>query len=202
MNKLFPDEKVTNKNIVIRTLRKEDLEMLSEYFLGLSDQTRQFYGPHPFNREWAEKICGNNDTDDMIRVIALSDETGRERILAYFIIKIGVWGSDMKRYAEIGMPLDNETDCTLAPSVSDDRQSSGLGSMVMAYILKFIPMIGRQRIVLWGGVQAINERAVHFYIKHGFIKVNEFEHNGFLCYDMIMSISGRGGERLSDGKVI
>ena len=37
---------------------------------------------------------------------------------------------------------------------------------------------GVNRIVLWGGVQATNEKAVNFYKKHGFIELGHFEHNG------------------------
>lgn len=44
---------------------------------------------------------------------------------------------------------------------------------------------GTKRIILWGGVQAGNEKAVSYYLKHGFRTVGQFEHNGN-NYDMIL----------------
>ena len=80
-------------------------------------------------------------------------------------------------------------DCTLAPSVADDYQSKGLGSVLMRRLVEIAREIGRTRMVLWGGTQATNDRAVHFYHKHGFTTVGEFqEPPGFNNYDMILDL--------------
>jgi diamine N-acetyltransferase len=44
--------------------------------------------------------------------------------------------------------------------------------------------------MLWMGVQATNERAVHFYTKWGFHKVGEF-YTDKNNYDMILDLSQR-----------
>jgi diamine N-acetyltransferase len=103
-------------------------------------------------------------------------------------VKLGVWESDSKRYTALGIPLEGNTDCTLAPSVSDNNQSHGIGSVMMQYILMHVKDLGWRRMALWGGVQALNDRAVHFYTKHGFVKVNEFVCDDLLNYDMILNL--------------
>ena len=91
-----------------------------------------------------------------------------------------------------GWILHDETDCTLAPSVADAYQSQGLGSLMMQHLLGLLPRLGRQRMLLWGGVRADNPRAVHFYTKFGFQRVGDFEAGGTNNYDMIADLVIRG----------
>ena len=59
----------------------------------------------------------------------------------------------------------------------------------MVQLKQFARQLGRTRMVLWGGTQATNDRAIHFYQKHGFRTVGEFqEPPGFNNYDMIMDL--------------
>ena len=45
--------------------------------------------------------------------------------------------------------------------------------------------VGFRRTGLWGGVQCNNEKAVNFYLKHGFRILGQFEYNGW-NYDMVL----------------
>ena len=161
--------------VTLRPVNAHDARSLGAYFLGLGEETRRRYGPHPFDQETADTICAEVEGSNTIRIIATTGSDDTEQVFAYFIVIAGVLDGDVRRYSEIDMPLDPETDCTLAPSVADAYQSQGLGSLVFAHVLDVVRRMGRKRLVLWGGVQATNERGKRFYAKNGFRYVNSFE---------------------------
>lgn len=172
-----------------RPLRPDDAARLGAYFDDLSPLSRSRYGPHPFDQATADAICAGIASDDILRLLGtIVGDDGQERIVAYFLLKRGVWEGDAKRYEALGIPLDPATDITLAPSVADAYQDRGIGSRMASYALETARGMGYRRVVLWGGVQAGNERAVHFYAKCGFRKVGEFftDKNNF---DMILDLS-------------
>ncbi len=158
----------------LRPMRKDDAERFAVYLDALSAETRARWGPHAFDGDTARAICRDIESDDVLRYIATTTNDGEEFIIAYILLKMGVWDSDKARYAAIGIDLTAITDCTLAPSVADAYQNSGIGSLMVSHLLRCAPLMGRTRIVLWGGVQATNDRAIHFYSKCGFRKVGEF----------------------------
>lgn len=175
--------------IVFRLVSPVDSAILGDYFTSLSDETRRRYGPHPFDRETAERLCRTTDPAEVLRMIAVVPGSTGERVIAYFILILGIRDDDAKRYTKLSLPLDASTDCTLAPSVADEYQSQGLGSILMNRLIVLSRQLGRRRMVLWGGTQATNDRAIHFYHKHGFKTVGEFqEPAGFNNYDMIMDL--------------
>jgi GNAT superfamily N-acetyltransferase len=160
--------------VLFRPLRAEDAAALGQYFLGLSAATRARYGPHPFDQPTADALCANLDHARLLRLVAVREDAGEERVVAYFLLYRGARESDSRRYAALGIPLDDATDCALAPSVADEYQDRGLGSLLMAHVLECARLLGHRRMVLWDGVQASNARAVHFYRKWGFQQVGEF----------------------------
>jgi hypothetical protein len=180
----------TGEPITIRPLRADDADRLMEYFGSLSAKTRARYGPHPFDAQTARSICASLDPADVLRMVACVSHAGGERLIAYVLLKMGILEADRQRYEKLGIPLDPESDCTLAPSVADDYQNQGIGSLIMQHLLEVAPGLGRRRIVLWLGVQATNDRAVHFYTKWGFRKVGEF-YTDKNNYDMLLDLSQR-----------
>jgi len=161
---------------------------LGAYFTGLSQATRRVYGPHPFDQETADSFCAALDSTDTLRMLTWVKEEGVERIVAYFVVKLGVRAGERRRYEALGLVLHGETDCTLAPSVADAYQSQGLGSLMLQHLLGLLPRLGRRRLLLWGGVHTDNPRAVHFYTKFGFRRVGEFKAGGTNNYDMIADL--------------
>lgn len=161
---------------------------MGAYFTGLSQATRRVYGPHRFDQETADGFCAALDSARTLRMLAWIEEEQVERIVGYFVVELGVRAGDRRRYEALGLVLHNETDCTLAPSVADAYQSEGLGSLMMQHLLGILPRLGRQRMLLWGGVRADNPRAVHFYTKFGFRRVGDFEAGGTNNYDMIAEL--------------
>ena len=158
----------------LRPLMGHDAAILGEYLLGLSDRTRSFYCPHPFDQETAVRLCASVNHAETLRLVAAVDRQGRERMVGYFIVNLGIRARDRQRYHVLNIVLDDATDCTLAPSVADDFQNTGLGSLMMVHLKNVLKQCGRHRIILWGGVQERNALAVHFYQKFGFEKVGEF----------------------------
>lgn len=177
----------SGEEMLIRPLRADDATRCGEYLRGLSEQTRARYQPHPFDQQTANEICATLDPDALLRLVATVPGAGGERIIAYMLLKLGVLDADQRRYEALGIPLDPSTDCTFAPSVADDYQNQGIGSMMLRHIIQAAPKLGRRRIVLWHGVQATNDRAVHFYTRWGFRKVGEF-YTDKNNYDMILDL--------------
>lgn len=178
---LPPDELIT-----IRLLESTDAAKLTAYFNGLSDQTKQYFAPHSFIEETVRHICKTLNPNELVRLIATSgaDQT----IIAYTLLLAGATPSDMARYDALGIPVNTETDYSIAPSIADAYQSRGLGNHLMSKVLTIARAMNKQRIILWGGVQARNERALRYYRKHGFVEVGQFE-NDVLNYDMCLNLA-------------
>lgn len=168
----------------VRLHLSTDGKRLAHYFTHLSEATRRVYGPHPFTAEQAHAFCRDIDYADTLRFLALDGH----RIVAYFILHLGVLDSDVQRYATRMQQLDCDTDCTLAPSVADDFQERGVGSALFPRLSHIAKRLGQQRIVLWGGVRADNPRAVHFYEKMGFVEWGQFETKDTNNYDMLLEL--------------
>ena len=178
----------SGQRVYFRPLRGDQAAELGAYFTGLSQATRRVYGPHPFDQETANGFCAALASARTLRMLAWVEEEGVECIVAYFVVELGVRAGDRRRYEALDLALHDKTDCTLAPSVVDAYQSQGLGSLMMQHLLRLLPRLGRQRLLLWGGVRADNPRAVHFYTKFGFRRVGEFQAGDTNNYDMIADL--------------
>jgi GNAT superfamily N-acetyltransferase len=55
--------------------------------------------------------------------------------------------------------------------VRDDEQGSGLACLLLAETARIALREGRNRLILWGGVQPENRRARRFYAREGFFEV-------------------------------
>ena len=127
----------------LRCLRDDDAELLGAYFARLSPRTRDFYGPHRFDQETADRLCEEARTDtEVARFVA---------------------------------------------TVTDGYQAAGVGSAVMGHLVPWLRGLGRRRLVLLGGVQQRNGRAIAFYRKWGFRIVGDFETRA-ACHDMIATL--------------
>jgi len=177
----------SGETVAFRPLAASDAPALGQYFLGLSEETRRRYAPHPFDQATADHLCAAADPAKALRMVGVLGDGPGAPIIAYLILAPGVDAAECERYAAAGITLDEVTDCTLAPSVADAWQSRGLGSRLLPELLLIAVRLGKTRMVLMGGVQATNARAVHFYEKHGFRFVAPFEEPpGRMNYDMIL----------------
>lgn len=175
-----------HKQVFLRRLNERDFGQLFDYLQGLSAETKKRFGPHPFDRE--SVIDFYNSSKDNWGYVAEDVETSE--IVAYSILKMGYLTHDASRLQSYGLTLNGQTDCvaTFAPSVADLWQSCGVGNALFHFILSELENTPIQQIILWGGVQMDNYKAVNYYKKNGFITVGHFQNN-VQNYDMILELS-------------
>jgi GNAT superfamily N-acetyltransferase len=177
-------------DLVFRPLASGDAALLGDYFVSLTDATRRFYGPHPFDQATADHLCATINHAEAIRFVAVGTFDGRDTVAAYFILVLSTGEGEHERYAKAGIELNPKTDCTFAPSVRDVFQNQGLGSPLFEHVIDIARRLGRRKMVLMGGVQVLNVRAVHFYEKQGFQKIGGFEGPpGIFSQDMVLELS-------------
>jgi ribosomal protein S18 acetylase RimI-like enzyme len=175
-----------NKAVFIRLLKQEDAANLFNYLSNrLSAQSKTWYSPHSFGWETVNFIC-NSLPDDSDRYVAIDEKGG---IVAYMIIRKGMIDHDRTRLLMKNIYFDQHAICTFAPSVADEWQDSGLGSQLYDLIeKKLLETTLYKHIILWGGVNTDNSRAVHFYTKKGFTKLGTYWHEGRENEDMVKEI--------------
>ncbi len=172
-----------NQTVSIRSLQNSDLESLSHYLQNLSADSKKRFGPHPFDLESIIEFYKNPD----LHQAYISQIPKSEEIIAYAIIKFGILETDYQRYLCYGVSLNHQTDCEFAPSVADAWQSCGIGNGMFQFVLEELKKTKIKRMVLWGGVQADNEKAVKYYQKNGFQKTGQFTNHGE-NFDMILEV--------------
>lgn len=172
-----------NRQIFLQAISEADFVDVCTYFGRLSEETKHRYGPHSFDLQTLMDMY--NRSGNYQGYIARSLETGE--VIAYAVLKRGFLEHDRQRLRSYGFEPDAETDCTYAPSVADSWQSCGVGGELFRFILSELKISNIQRIILWGGVQADNEKAVNFYLKFGFRTLGEFEYLGW-NKDMVLEI--------------
>jgi len=168
-----------NKDIFIRQISGEDFHALNIYLNELSDDTKKRFGPHYYDVDSLNKFYS---TPGHIGIIA--EEPEHRKIVAYSIIKMGYVVHDKPRLESLGLYASNEAVCTFAPSVADEWQSVGIGDLMLSYIHSILIQQDINHIILWGGVQADNQKAINYYLKNGFKILGEFEYHG-RNYDMV-----------------
>jgi len=176
-------ETKNNKQVVFSSLIPDDYDALAAYLEQLSIGTKKRFGPHPFERNAIAALY--TTSDKYVGYVARTIDM--HEIIAYSIVKIGYLEQDRLRLELYGMLLNTKTDCVFAPSVADAWQSMGIGNSLLAFIKMDLQSKCLKRIILWGGVQADNEKAVNYYIKNGFKILGHFTYNGE-NYDMVLEI--------------
>jgi diamine N-acetyltransferase len=172
-----------NQSILLRRLTINDLEELCRYLQALSPETKSRFGPHQFDEK---SVAGFYATADVhIGYVAIDRAT--TTIIAYAIIKPGYLQHDKARLQSYGLIVNDKTDCTFAPSVADSWQGLGIGNNLFHFILRDLKTTSINRIILWGGVQADNYKAVQYYQRNGFTTLGHFLYNGN-NYDMVYDI--------------
>jgi diamine N-acetyltransferase len=173
-----------NQSILLRRLTINDLDELCCYLHALSPETKSRFEPHQFDEK---SVAGFYATADVhIGYVAIDRAT--TTIIAYAIIKPGYLEHDKARLQSYGLIVNDKTDCTFAPSVADSWQGCGIGNNLFHFILLDLKTTSTKRIILWGGVQAGNDKALLYYAKNGFKILGQFNHNGD-NYDMILDLN-------------
>lgn len=177
-----------HRNVIFRRLKTEDFPGLSAYLMNLSPETKHRFGPHSYDLQAITDLYQNST--EYRGYIALDDDTST--IIAYTIIKKGYLEHDCPRLKSYGFIPDHTTDCTIAPSVADAWQSLGIGNQLFHFIISDLRVAGINRIILWGGVQCDNGKAVNFYKKNSFNCLGQFEYYG-QNFDMVCELNHENG---------
>ncbi len=164
----------SGEHIIVRTIEKSDAAALINYFSRFSDLTRKRFGPHPFDENTINTICQNLASDTCIRLGAFTGE----RCVAYCLLQPGILEHDAIRLQNYGLEISKFDYMTYAPSVDESYHGTGLAPAMFLQLEKKAISFNATHIILWGGVQQGNPRAVKFYEKMGFIKVGSFDANG------------------------
>ena len=160
--------------ITFQRFEKKYLDNLLNYLNALSSESKSRFGPHPFTSEAVTKLF--EDSENFILYLAVIKES--DKIVAYTIVKKGWLPFDAPRLNSYNL-FPSIKDCTMAPSVTDNWQSRSLGSNFFQYVANQLKTAEKlERIILWGGVQSTNNKAIIFYKKLGFRVLREFTHNG------------------------
>ncbi len=162
-----------NKEVSFRNFEIKDTNLLFSYLQSLSETSKSRFGPHPYDFEAITNFYSKDKTN--IGIIGI--DIKNSQIIAYSIIKQGQILADFERYKSYQITLSEINDFTYAPSVADEWQSQGLGDAMFKYLKKLLQNTDCERIVLWGGVQKSNEKAVNYYQKNGFKIYGQFENN-------------------------
>ena len=164
----------TNRSPIRYRLLEDSMQIkLADYLNNLSPDTKKRFAPHPFTISEINRLLKDNKGHKLF--VAINPDL--DLIIAYSIVKMGWLEFDAPRLRAYGL-IQEVHDCTLAPSVGDGWQGKGIGSGLFNYMLENLTSCHISRIILWGGVQSDNEKAIGFYRKFGFKTLGEFEHNG------------------------
>lgn len=153
-------------DVALRALRSDDVDRLATYFEGLSPATTTRFQPHPLTRQQAALLCGAIGHDAQTLRFVLEHDGA---IIGYFILEPALQRVDAARYAAEGIALEAGRDLFFAPSVADAWQDRGLSSRAMPHLIRLAVSVGARSLVLMGGTQATNARAIRFYEKFGFV---------------------------------
>lgn len=179
------------ENVTMRRLSESDADAFAQFLENLSAETRRFYRPHALDESEARRICALTHTDPSLRLIATPE--GSNQIEAYVLAEFEIPDDEKGRYAGYGIVLEGGLDCRIAPAVADRWQDRGLGSVMLRYALAALHRLGLRHVVLFGGTQVGNSRAIHVYRKLGFRPLGTFETKGIENIDMwIPELAGRG----------
>ena len=175
-----------NNMFTIRPLEKSDVSGIATFLQNLSVRTRQFSTFDGYDVEMAQELCEAIARYDKLRFVV---ETSSHQIVGLLEFSFDIVDYDIQRYRLYKLELNPETDCRFGPTLADDYQNKGIGSLVMPFITNVARDFGQKRIILWGGVFVENTRAIRFYEKNGFKRVGIFKNeNEVEVMDMILEL--------------
>jgi len=174
-----------DQKIIFRLLKKNDKNILIDFFANLSNNLKKWYNPHPFNKKTAIEIC--NDVDGKHKkVIGIYNK----KIISYCQLLFGLRKWEDIRFKKRGIFFNDKDVCTIAPCVIEDFQHKGLGLKMMEYVISICNKYNKKYIILQGGVVVKNKKAIGYYKKNNFKMTKKWLHPlvRVMSYDMFLEI--------------
>jgi GNAT superfamily N-acetyltransferase len=111
-------------------------------------------------------------------------------ILALAEFSFDLVATDIVRFTRYGVTLRAGHDCRWGLCVRDEWQGRGVGTALAAPSFELARRFGRDRVILWGGVQSANAAAVRYYRKIGFTEIGQFTNDqGLDSIDMLRALA-------------
>lgn len=169
---------------VLAPLRTSDEAALASFFNGLSNWTKRFYSvADPLNE--ARDRCAAIAKYD--KLCLLLREGGR--VVALVEFSFDLVATDIERFVRYGVALHPGRDGRWGLCVSDEWQGRGVGQALAAPSFDLARRFGRDRVILWGGVQVANVAAIRYYGKVGFTEIGQFTNGaGIDSIDMLRTL--------------
>jgi ribosomal protein S18 acetylase RimI-like enzyme len=181
---------VGGEPFVFRALLPSDTAAMAVFLAGLSETSRRFWhgdvDAADQAAEWAEAI---GRYDKLRLVVHRQDRPATLEGMVDLSFSVPEF-AEVSRYAGYGVALDPRRTVRFGPCVSDSRQGSGLAAALLPPTWDAVRLLGRDRVVLYGGVDAENVRARRFYRRHGFVHVGVFD--GGAGIDMMLDLDPSG----------
>jgi RimJ/RimL family protein N-acetyltransferase len=159
----------------VRPLEAADAPKLAEFLAGLSEETRRFSTFSSYDIAAAQEMCDAIARYDKLRFVVENSAS----IVGLLEFSFAIMETDIARYEKYGIMLDAATDCRFGPTLADEYQNKGVGTLVLPFIVDAARKFGKTRIILWGGVFADNARAIRYYEKNGFRWLGKFRFPGY-----------------------
>ncbi|MFE5615760.1 GNAT family N-acetyltransferase [Streptomyces sp. NPDC056543] len=183
-NRLTPHD---GSDVVLRPLTHADAERLAEFLDSLSSASRRFSTFDGYDLAAARELCDAIARYDKLRLVLEDVPSGR--IVGLLELSLALTPTDIARYQDAGIRLAETTDCRFGPTLADDYQGRGVGTLAFPFVTEVARLLGRTRIILWGGVRADNPRAIRYYEKNGFRRAGSFtEADGSVSLNMILDL--------------
>lgn len=177
-----------NSLIYYRPLLLNDDVKLAEFLENLSQETRQYSTRNSYDINEARELCYAINRYDKLRLIALINN---EKIIALFEFSLAIVEDDFKRFKDnYNIELNEKIDIRFGPCISDEYQNRHFGRWLFEKTKIIARQMGKERLILWGGVFIHNKRAIRFYEKIGFkIFPNSYSNDqGEECLDGIYNL--------------
>ena len=178
-----------DRRLVLRPLNPRDVQGLTIFLEGLSQETRGFHSFSSYDEKCATDLCNSINVYDKLRLVLELTSKEYQEIIGVFMFGFDIVKGDIERYRGYGIELINDTVCRLSPCITDDYQGQGYGSLAMSHMVDIAHRFGQKSIILLGGVLARNFRAIRFYEKNGFQNMGVWINpDNQECLDMIRNI--------------
>lgn len=169
-----------------------DVKNLTIFLESLSERTRHYCVYPSYDEKTAELFCNEeiNITNDKLRLVAVMNH---DTIVALFNITLSIRDDERERF-RINHKIelnDNHSIVRLSPCISDNYQNKNLGSYLIKKILDILRQMGKNQMILSGGVLVENIRAIRFFEKNNFqlFPTIFLSHDGYECRDGLIEIN-------------
>lgn len=174
---------IYNTIVQVKKYKNCDSILLHHYLNNLSEESKKRFAPHSYDLRAIQDF--SKGENEILAYVVKRKDTGE--IIAYFVLKSTFAFHEIKRFQSYDIKLNPDRDMAFAPSIADDWQGKGLSMLLFQFILSELKGLPTRRLILWGGVQNDNTRAINFYKKTGFHAIGQFEYQGWNT-DMVLDL--------------